>query len=201
MLLVTLFLIFFLLPSYLAVAYYLGLVTARLLGCYDAPTRNGGAVHRLAVVIPAHNEANEIAAAVHSCFESDYPREQLQVVVVADNCQDATCEQAERAGARCLSRHAPALPGKGPALSWAFDQLLQTPMDALIVLDADCRLERDTLKIVDHCLQNGHRALQTNHRVTNADASPISYAAAVGRTLEYDLFFAQNPDSVCRSCW
>jgi cellulose synthase/poly-beta-1,6-N-acetylglucosamine synthase-like glycosyltransferase len=32
--------------------------------------------------------------------------------------------------------------------------------------------------------------LQANHRVTNADASPISYVAGVGRTLEYDLFFA-----------
>ena len=123
-------------------------------------------------------------------IDADYPRELLDVVVIADNCTDATGGRAEQAGARCLTRHAPATPGKGPALTWAFDQLLATDADAFLVMDADCRLERDTLRIVDHFLQDGDRVLQTNHRVTNADASPISYAAAVGRTLEYDLFFA-----------
>jgi cellulose synthase/poly-beta-1,6-N-acetylglucosamine synthase-like glycosyltransferase len=185
-----LFVILLLLPSYLAVAYYLGLVTARLLGVYDSRPAAQVPRHRLAVVIPAHNEAEQISVAVRSCLEADYPRPLLQVVVVADNCTDATAQIARRAGAECLERTAPDSPGKGPALSWAFEQLLTSQADAIVVLDADCRLELDTLRIADQFLQEGQRVLQANHRVTNADASPISYVAGVGRTLEYDLFFA-----------
>jgi 1,2-diacylglycerol 3-beta-glucosyltransferase len=183
------FVLLLLLPSYLAVGYYLGLIAARALGCRERRGTDDKPIHRFAIVIPAHDEAENIVGAIQSCLDADYPTELRQVVVVADNSRDATAELAEQSGADCLRRDVPDAPGKGPALQWAFDQLLATPADAFLVLDADCRLEPDVLRIADSFLQGGARVLQANHRVTNADASPFSYAASVGRTLEYDLFF------------
>ena len=58
------------------------------------------------------------------------------------------------------------------------------------MLDADCTLDSQSLRVLDAFLQSGARVLQANHRVINLDATPISFAAAVGRRLEYGLFFA-----------
>jgi cellulose synthase/poly-beta-1,6-N-acetylglucosamine synthase-like glycosyltransferase len=190
MLLPYLFVLVLLFPSYLAVAYYLGLVTARLIGLRDVPPAAGPPRHRFAILIPAHNEAASIAAAVGSCREADYPSSMVRVVVVADNCSDETAERSEQAGAECWRRTDVDQPGKGAALAWAFPRVLAEPIDCVLVMDADCRLDRQTLRTADQFLQAGDRVLQLNHRVTNADASPFSYAAAVGRVLEYDLFFA-----------
>jgi hypothetical protein len=191
MLLAAFFVLLLLLPSYLAVSYYLVLAAARLAGCRERSPSGKEPRHRIVVVIPAHDEASTVAAAIGSCLGADYPRNLLQVVVVADNCSDETAAIAERSGAEVLRRTAPDARGKGQALQWAFERLLATaPADAFLVLDADSRLEPDVLRAADGLLQEGARAVQTNHFVTNADASPISYAATVGRTLEYDLFFA-----------
>jgi cellulose synthase/poly-beta-1,6-N-acetylglucosamine synthase-like glycosyltransferase len=190
MLIAAAFVLLLLLPSYLAVGYYLTMVAARALGFRERIAPAAVPRNRFTIVIPAHDEADKIVGAIRSCHELDYPADLRQVVVVADNSGDSTAELAEQAGARCLRRHAPAAPGKGAALQWAFDQLLATESDAFVVLDADCRLEPNVLRVADRYLQRGARVLQTNHRITNADASPISYAAGVGRTLEYDLFFA-----------
>ena len=104
-------------------------------------------------------------------------------------------EIARQGGAACLERTEPERPGKGFALAWAFPRLQSSPHDAFLVLDADCALDPQALRVLDSMLQSGARVLQANHRIINTDASPIALAAAVGRRLEYDLFFA--PKSRC----
>ncbi len=187
---VCLFLVLGLVPSFAAGTYYLALVAARWYGCVDQRPASSEPRTQLAILIPAHNEALGIAATIRSCLALDYPPDRYQIVVLADNCDDATAELAREMGVTCWERDDPASPGKGPALGWAFQRLLQGSADAFLVLDADCQLASEALRIVDAFLQAGDRVLQLNHAVCNPDASPISYAAGVGRTLEYDLFFA-----------
>src|SRR5262245_20140826 len=90
-----------------------------------AATRGDGApATRVTVLVPAHDEAGQIAACVRSLRAQDYPAERFEVVVVADNCADDTAARAAAAGARVLVRDDPDARGKGHALRWATDRLL-----------------------------------------------------------------------------
>lgn len=75
-----------------------------------------------------------IVAAVRSVYESGYPADQLDVVVLADRCTDATVVRA--AGARVLERTSgPA--GKAHVLRYVFARVGIDDVDAIVVLDAD----------------------------------------------------------------
>ena len=68
----------------------------------------------VAVVVPAHNEAATIEQTIGSCLHQTYPV--AQVIVVADNCTDATAALARAAGATVIeacggSKAARAKPG------------------------------------------------------------------------------------------
>jgi len=94
---------------------------------------------RLAVVIPAHNEASGIAATVRSAAAAHWPPQRLDIHVVADNCDDDTAGAAQAAGATVHSRRAPDNRGKGQALDWFFRQCAPAyaAADIVVVIDAD----------------------------------------------------------------
>ncbi|MDO9356391.1 MAG: glycosyltransferase [Solirubrobacteraceae bacterium] len=54
---------------------------------------------RVALVIPAHNEADVIRTKVANALALDYPRDLLRIVVAADGCTDDTVDAARTAGA------------------------------------------------------------------------------------------------------
>lgn len=62
-----------------------------------APPASG--LPRVALVIPAHNEASVIRAKIETSLQLDYPRELLRIVVAADGCTDDTVHAAREAGA------------------------------------------------------------------------------------------------------
>ncbi|MGW5658444.1 glycosyltransferase [Streptomyces humi] len=90
-------------------------------------------------VIPAHNEAGRIGAAVAALRAQS--RALGPIVVVADNCTDATADVARRAGARVVesvgNRHK-----KAGALNQVLEQVLDGLGDGDLVLvqDADTTL-------------------------------------------------------------
>ena len=94
---------------------------------------------RLAVVVPAHDEARGITRCIRSLQRCDPPGCSVELVVVADNCSDDTAERARAAGARVLERVDPERRGKGYALEHAFRHLLEerADLDAVLVVDAD----------------------------------------------------------------
>src|SRR5262249_6186875 len=140
--------------------------------------------------IPAHNEERVLVDALRSCAEFDYPAEQFRVWVIADNCTDRTAAVARGHGAACLERRDATRRGKGHALAWALPKVLAGGPDAGVVLDADCGLDRRALRSFAAALTAGAEAAQAKVVAVNADASPASYAAAVGNRLENDLFWA-----------
>jgi cellulose synthase/poly-beta-1,6-N-acetylglucosamine synthase-like glycosyltransferase len=91
---------------------------------------------RIAVVIPAHDEADLIAAAVER-IKRLVP-DGTRVVVIADNCTDATAENALSAGAVVWRRDDPERRGKGYALNFAWEHLADSPPDVVVCIDADC---------------------------------------------------------------
>lgn len=98
----------------------------------------------VAVLIPAHNESSGIAETLATI------RPQLKkgdrIVVVADNCSDDTAAIAARNGAEVIERQDLTRRGKGYALDFGMQHLLKAPPDVVVVIDADCSLERHVLQ-------------------------------------------------------
>ncbi|MFH1808784.1 MAG: glycosyltransferase [Pseudomonadota bacterium] len=126
----------------------------------------------LAVVVPAHDEEAQIEATVRSVLATEYPPAQRRVLVVADNCTDATAARAQAAGAEILTRVDAQHRGKGFALALAFDQLLDEGWaDAVVVIDADTLVSSNLLGGFAARLQRGAQAIQAEYGVRNVDES------------------------------
>jgi cellulose synthase/poly-beta-1,6-N-acetylglucosamine synthase-like glycosyltransferase/glycosyltransferase involved in cell wall biosynthesis len=91
---------------------------------------------RVAVLVPAYNEAPVIGEALTSLAPQILPQDRL--VVIADNCTDNTAAIARQAGATVLERQDPAHRGKSYALDYAVRTLAEDAPDVFVVIDADC---------------------------------------------------------------
>lgn len=135
----------------------------------------------LTVLVPAHDEARQLPTTIRSVMDADYPATHLRVLVVADNCIDRTAEIAVVYGADCVIRNDTAHVGKGYALAYGLPQA-RPGADAVIVLDADCTVNRDFLRQMSGALR-GADAVQAAVCSTNA-TTPSGYVAAVGSAID-----------------
>jgi cellulose synthase/poly-beta-1,6-N-acetylglucosamine synthase-like glycosyltransferase len=166
----------------LVAAYLLLLAMAALLARRGA--RDRGDVTRpeprLAVVVPAHDEAELVARCVRSLLAQSYPRDRYQVIVVADNCEDETAAEARSAGAWVLVRDEPGLRGKGRALRWAMDRLLSGPHppQAIVVVDADSVAEPAFLEALVGPYERGADCVQGESLLIEDGSSQSALRAA-----------------------
>ncbi len=129
-------------------------------------------ISKLAIVIPAHDEAATIARSIRSvasCLPPDLV--ETSIVVVADNCTDATADLARAEGARVLVRSNHVQRGKGFALNFAFQTLLVEQIDAVLVIDADTVVDSNLLIEVVRLLRSGADGVQSRYVVLNPEAS------------------------------
>jgi cellulose synthase/poly-beta-1,6-N-acetylglucosamine synthase-like glycosyltransferase len=123
--------------------------------------------NRIAVLIPAHNEQAGISGVIGSLHECELPYAEVDIIVIADNCADATAEHARRAGARVLVRHNLEQRGKGYALDFAFTELVDENYDAYLIVDADTRVSNNFLVAMYSAFVSGAEAVQCGYRVSN----------------------------------
>jgi 1,2-diacylglycerol 3-beta-glucosyltransferase len=151
----------------LAAAAYLALLALVSARPRIPPGRRGGI--RFDVVVPAHDEEDGIAGTVRSVLSVDWPAAERRVIVVADNCADATALRAEEAGALVLVRDDPTRRGKGFALTHAFARSLSDGFaDAVVVVDADTVVSPNLLQAFAARLERGALAIQSDNIVANA---------------------------------
>jgi cellulose synthase/poly-beta-1,6-N-acetylglucosamine synthase-like glycosyltransferase len=120
---------------------------------------------RLAAVVPAHNEEALIGRCVASLLASAAGETPCSVVVVADNCTDATAARAREAGASVLVRHDALHRGKGCALRFAFDRLIDGGYEGFLIVDADSVVSANLVPEVAAALAGGAKAVQARYRV------------------------------------
>jgi GT2 family glycosyltransferase len=109
---------------------------------------------------------------VRSLLAIDYPSDGFRIVVVADNCSDQTAERATEAGATVLERTDPERRGKGHALAFAFERLIEQGItDAFVVVDADTVVSPNLLEAFASRIEMGAVALQADYGVRNPDDS------------------------------
>ncbi|MCY2978689.1 MAG: glycosyltransferase family 2 protein [Planctomycetota bacterium] len=102
-----------------------------------------GERRRVAVLVPAHNEASVLGATIENVKRQLRPDDRL--VVVADNCIDTTAHIGRNAGAEVLERTDDQKRGKGFALNAGVRYLEQSPPEIVIIVDADCVLENNAI--------------------------------------------------------
>ena len=119
-----------------------------------AKPATAGGRGRLAVVMPAHDEALGIAATLRALIPQLAPGDRL--IVVADNCSDDTAIVARREGAEVIVRTDVTRRGKGYALDFGVRHLESAPPDIALIVDADCEITPGALeRLATTCASTG----------------------------------------------
>src|SRR5215813_12253231 len=91
---------------------------------------------RIAVLVPAHNEADVIRKTLKGLASQILPGDRL--IVIADNCNDNTAGIARGSGGIIVERHDSVHQGKSYALDYGVESLAADPPEVFIFVDADC---------------------------------------------------------------
>ncbi len=157
-------------------AMYLGLLAAVTVIRTRAPRRTAVPPRppRIAILVPAHDEAALIGGTVAGLLRLEYPPGLFSVHVGADNSSDATAAGARRSGACVHERDDPRRRGKGATLNWLVQEVTsESPdVDAFVVVDADSELSGDFLWVMARELASGAEVAQALNLVA-ADDRPL----------------------------
>ena len=116
--------------------------------------------HKYIVVSCARNERNVIKHLIDSIRAQNYPRELLDILVVAHNCSDDSAQVARDAGADIvleLNDPDPKHGRKGYALQLAFKEILDNhpEYEGIMVMDADNLMNVDFVKEMNKAFDAG----------------------------------------------
>lgn len=139
--------------------------------------------HKFMAILPAHNEEAVIGNLIESLKNQDYPKELLDIYVIADNCTDNTVKIAKEAGAIVLERHEEdqAKQTKGAALQWFLKQKIEenADYDAFFVFDADNIVDVNFTKAMNKKLCQGEEVVQGYRDIKNPADSWVSAGYAI----------------------
>lgn len=152
--------------AYQGVFMLIGFLRRRDTARYDAP--ESSVLHPYAALISARNESAVIGELIASLKAQNYPRELLDIYVIADNCTDDTAKQARQAGAHVFERFNTRLLGKGYALDELFSQLqaagLTEKYAGYFIFDADNLVDPDFVRQMNNTFCSGKYAAITCYR-------------------------------------
>ena|ERR1700683_5223954 len=138
---------------------------------------------RLAIIMPAHNEASIIAATLHSVLPQLNPSDRL--IVIADNCSDDTAKLASAAGAEVIVRTDSSRRGKGYALDFAVRYLERDAPKIVIVVDADCQVADGSIDRLARACTRTERPVQALYLLhASRPASPRARIAEFALTVK-----------------
>jgi cellulose synthase/poly-beta-1,6-N-acetylglucosamine synthase-like glycosyltransferase len=132
---------------------------------------------RIRVIVAAHNEADVIAGIAEDLASQTYPQELLSACVVADRCTDETAKVANRF-IEVVERD-DGTGAKGAAIAWYLDEVPLAADEALLVLDADNRIDTDYVERVAASLGGGVQVVQSYLDIANPDGSVLATANAL----------------------
>ena len=125
--------------------------------------------HKFMAIIPAHNEETVIKNLLDSLNAQNYPKELLDIYVIADNCTDNTAKIAREAGAIVYERFDSEKKTKGYAMQWFLNQKIEenADYDAFFVFDADNVVMPDFTLSMNKKLCQGEEVVQGYRDIKN----------------------------------
>ena len=138
--------------------------------------------HRFMAIISARNEEKVIANLIESLQQQAYPKNKLDIYVIADNCTDSTAQVAREAGAIVYERFDETRRSKGYALEWFFDIVLNDfpdKYDAFCVFDADNLVTPGFINKMNDKLCEGEKLVQGYRDIKNVSDNWLSANGAI----------------------
>ena len=151
--------------------------------------------NRVCILIPARNEEDVIYDTVRRIYEKqNYPKELLDVFVVAHNCTDRTAELAKKAGATVfvLNDPNPAHHKLVYANKFGYEEIkkLDKKYDFTIRMDADNHLNDDFVSLMNDCFNSGVEMARPYESALNM--SQNRFTKACGLYYTFDSRFASR---------
>ncbi|MEA5507021.1 glycosyltransferase family 2 protein [Halotia wernerae UHCC 0503] len=132
---------------------------------------------KVTVLVPAHNEEVVIRSTLLDI--KSQLQKQHHLVVIADNCSDATAEIARAVGATVIERHDPLLTGKGYALDYGLRFIESEPPDVVVFIDADCKVEPGAIEQLTQYAIATKRPVQATYLMSKpSNSSPKASVSA-----------------------
>ncbi|AFZ34718.1 glycosyl transferase family 2 [Stanieria cyanosphaera PCC 7437] len=122
---------------------------------------------RTVVLVPAHNEAEQIESVLQKVLAQLNTQDRL--VVIADNCHDETAALARSTGATVIERFNQEKRGKGYALDYGLKFIENDPPEVVVILDADCQIEPGTISSITRLAQDSGRPVQATYLMDQPD--------------------------------
>lgn len=123
------------------------------------------------IIVPAHDEEAIILGSLTALKQAG--ADQARILVVADNCSDSTAEVARRLGVDVVERTDPKRRGKGYALDFARSALRMNPPDLILIMDADCSTDEESIeRLIQRCAETGRPCQAVYLQEAAPDAPP-----------------------------
>lgn len=139
--------------------------------------------NRYAFVTSARNEKNVIGDLIDSIRKQNYPKELIDIYIIADNCTDNTAEISRQKGAFVYERFNKTLIGKGYALDEFFKHILSTKeskkYDGFFIFDADNVLDENFTKEMNKVFNKGYNIVTSYRNSRNYGSNWISAGYAL----------------------
>lgn len=133
---------------------------------------------KYAFLISARNESAVIGNLIETIQNQNYPKELIDIFIVADNCTDNTAEIARNMGAHVYERFNKEKVGKGFALDFLLDKIKKDfgleSFDGYFVFDADNLLDKNYVKEMNKVFSNGYRVITSYRNSKNYDSNWIA---------------------------
>ncbi len=137
----------------------------------------------IGILIPAHNEKLSIKRTIESILSAAKYADDadIDINVIADNCQDNTADIARLTGVNVLERTNKNLRGKGAALQWAMNSLAEKNYDYTLIIDADSIVNDNYFAYIRACFAEKQcEVIQSRYEAMANEHSSIKRLAMLG---------------------
>lgn len=132
---------------------------------------------KVVALIPAHNESIHLVPTLESVKSQSL--QDIEILVVADNCDDDTAAIAETHGATVIERKNLQQKGKGYALDYGIRYLSSSQHpDIVVIIDADCIAEKHAFEKLVMATSKTNSPIQANYLMRNGENPNIKMKIA-----------------------
>ncbi|MBL7699548.1 MAG: glycosyltransferase [Chitinophagaceae bacterium] len=141
---------------------------------------------KIAVLITSYKEDDVIVNTIRQAVEHDYPKENFDVFLVADQLQPSTIEKIKTFDVHVSEVNFP-VGSKARSLNFLLNKIDPAKYDIALVLDGDNIMTPGFLEKINSAFQEGFKAVQA-HRTAKNRNTPVAVLDALSEEINNHLF-------------
>lgn len=141
---------------------------------------------RIRIFIPGYKEDAVIIATAREAVQHNYPADMFEVVIIADSFSEATLATLRQLPLKVLEVSFDKST-KGKALQKAIEATAQSPVDIVVIIDADNHMTQGFLHSVNDAFENGYEVVQ-GHRTAKNFQTAFAFLDACTEEINNHIF-------------